>query len=167
MKSFLKWLSTPYYFNPSAKFKFKMSLAFGFFVFIFLYLFEPFSLSYFLREFLFEYTLSIGIITFLGALFVLMVPPLIFKDYFNEDSWTVGRNLFLIMIGILFVGTVLWFNANFFRRNINIESISLHAFLWYTFLVGAIPSFFIIFINEKEIREKRVKKALQITNYKL
>ena len=165
MKSFINWLSTPYFFNPSAKFKLKTSLAFGFFVFIFLFLFKPFTLSTF-KGFLFEYTISIGIITFLGSLFVLFIPSFIFKSYFNEDNWTVGRNLLLILFGMLFIGSVLWYNAEVFKKDKDLENLSLPVFLSYTFLVGAIPAIFIIFINEKDVRQKRERKAQEINTQK-
>ena len=165
MKSFFNWLSTPYYFNPSIKFEIKMSLIFGFSVFIFLYVFQPFTLSTF-KDFLLEYTLIIGLFSFLGALTTLVIPSLIFKDYFNEDNWTVGRNIFLILCGMLFTGSILWFYAGIYKESKGIEHLSFSIFLVYTFLVGAIPSFVIVFINEKEIREKREKKAEEINTQK-
>lgn len=151
------WLNTPYYFNPSIKFKLKTSLNLGFFVFIFLYVFKPFSLSI-LGDLLLEYTLGIGIITFLGAFFMLYVPSLIFKDFFNEDNWTVGKNILLIFLSLILVGSVLWYGATLYKEEKEIESLSYFTFLTYTFLVGAIPIFFIFYINEKSVREKRKKE---------
>jgi hypothetical protein len=71
MNPFLNWLSTPYYFNPSIKFKFKASLIHGVFIFFFLNVFKPFSLYEF-EIIIFEYTLGISIISFLGTFFHLI-----------------------------------------------------------------------------------------------
>jgi hypothetical protein len=165
MKSLLNWLSTPYYFNPTIKFKFKVSLVFGLFVFFFLYVFKPFYLSL-LNDIILEYTIGISIISFFGVFIMLYVPPLIFKDYFNEDNWTLGRNYFLIFLGLFLIGSSIWYCGTFYKSNYDIESISLLSFLYYTFLVGAIPILFFVFLNEKEIREKREKKAINLNTLK-
>lgn len=165
MKSILSWLSTPYYFNPSIKFKLKTSFIFGLFVFIFLYIFKPFALAT-LEEILFEYTLGIGLITFIGSFTAFYIPPLLFKKYFDEDNWTIGRNVFLIMITMLIIGSVLWSFAGFYKKEKGITNISYLHFILYSYLVGVIPVFLIIFINEKNTRERREKRASEILSQK-
>lgn len=169
LKNYLKliknWLSKPYYFNPSTKFKLKISFALGLFVFLFLYIFKPFFLST-MEVILLEYTLLIGGIGFLGTFFMLSVPPLIFKNYFNEDNWTLGRNIFLISVGILFVGCVLWYFGESFKKPYNLKELSLYQFIFYTFLVSLIPLIFFIFINEKNVTLKREKRASEFNKKK-
>lgn len=164
-KSFKNWLSTPYYFNPSVKFKFRISFIHGLFIFLFLYIFRPFYLSEF-DIIILEYTLGIGIIAFLGTFIVLYIPALIFKNYFNEDNWTIGRNLLLMAVGITFVSINLWYFSEMYKEPYNLRKISLLQFLFYTFLVSTIPLTFFVFINEKNIREKREKKVLEIKERK-
>lgn len=165
MKPLLSWLSRPYYFNPSLKFKVKFSVLFGLFVFVFLYIFKPFTLSS-LEEILLNYTLILGIGTTLGVFFTLYIPPLLFKNYFDEDNWTIGRNLFLIIIGTLFLGFILWCCGYVYKKPYKIQHIKLIDFIAYTFLVGLFPLLFFIFTNEKNIRRKRTKKAREINRYK-
>lgn len=165
MKRIIYWLSKPYYFNPSIIFKLKTSLILGVFVFIFLYVFKPFSLAS-LENFLLEYTSGIGVFTFLGVFLVMYIPPLIFTDYFNEDKWTVGRNMLLIIISMLFIGSVLWYCASIYKDDKGITNIGLPLFLFYTFLVGAIPVFFAVYINEKNETRKRKKSAQEIRTHK-
>lgn len=165
MKSIFSWVSTPYYFNPSIKFKFKTSLILGLFVFSFLYTFKPFYLIT-LKDLLLEYVAGIGVIAFLGSFFMLYVPALIFKNYFNEDNWTVGKNILFVIISLFFVGSFLWFFANVYKAQNGIKNISLVLFLTYTFLVGVIPVLFVVFINEKNVREKREKRAEDINRIK-
>lgn len=152
------WLLKPYYFNPFIKFKFRISFFLGLFVFLFLYIFKPFYLST-MEVILLEYTLIISTIGFLGTFFMLAVPPLIFKNYFNEDNWTLGRNIFLITLGIFFVGSILWYVGEEYKEPYGLIKLSLFQFIFYTFLVTLMPLVFFIFINEKNVSLKREKKA--------
>lgn len=161
MKKIISWLSAPYYFNPSTKFKLKISFAFGLFVFLFLYVFRPFYLSQF-QIIILEYTIGIGLVTFLGAFFILLLPPFIFKNYFNEDNWTVGRNLFLILIAVLFVGSLLWYFGEMYKEPYGLRKISLIEYLYYSLLVASLPVIFFLFFNEKNVREKRQKRIENI-----
>jgi hypothetical protein len=161
MKNILNWLSKPYYFNPTIKFKLKMSLFHGLFVFLFLYIFRPFYLIE-IEVIILEYTLGIGIIAFLATFIILYFPALIFKEYFNEDNWTIGRNLFLMTIGITLVAIVLWYFGEIYKAPYNLKKISLLQFLSYTFLVSLIPLTFFIFINEKNVRERRERRVFEI-----
>lgn len=153
-----KWLQKPYYFNPSNKFKFKISLLVGFFVFFFLYFFKPFSLSNF-KDYLLIYSLSIGFLTFLCSLISLIVPPFVFNRFFDEDKWVIGKNLIFIFFSVLFIGSVLWVFAYYFKLDKPIKQISYFSFLYYTFLVGPFPIIFYVFYNEYTIRKKREQKA--------
>jgi hypothetical protein len=165
MKNFLKWLSTPYYFNPSLRFKLRISFFHGLFIFLFLYLFKPFYLNHF-EVIILEYTLGIGIIASLATFLGLYIPPIIFKDYFNEDNWTIGRNLFLMIVGVTSVGIVLWSITELYSEAYQLTKISLLEFLFYTLLVSLIPLIFFVFFNEKKIRVRREKKVFEIKEIK-
>ena len=164
MKRIISWLNTPYYFNPSTKFKLRVSFAFGLFVFLFLYIFRPFYLSLF-QVIIVEYTIGIGAIAFLGTFFMLFVPPLIFKNYFNEDNWTVGRNIFLILLGVLFVGSILWYFGEMYKEPFNLRKLSLLEYLTYTLLVTSLPLLFFIFNDERKIRQKRQRRIDDIKEH--
>jgi len=164
MKFLFSWLSTPYYFNPSVKFKLKIGFYFGLFVFLFLYVFKPFNIPS-LVDLILEYTVLLGVITFFGVFFMLYIPALLFENYFDEDKWTIGRNIFVILIGIILIGSVLWYFGNLFKSTFGIVGINYFTFLAYTFSVGVIPLLFFVFINEKSVREKREKRAKEINTY--
>ncbi|WP_439130833.1 LytR/AlgR family response regulator transcription factor [Polaribacter sp.] len=160
-KKVLAWFNTPYYFNPSLSFKFKTSVIFGFSVFIFLYVFKPFSLSLFGNYFL-QYTAAIGIFTFLGSFFMLSIPPLIFPDFFNEDKWTIGKNTLYLFLATFLIGYLLWYASNLYKDGKELPVVGLPLFLTYTFLVGTIPIFFSVYLNERNLRRNRVKKIEEI-----
>lgn len=165
MKSIISWLAKPYYFNPTIKFKIKISFFHGLFVFLFLYIFRPFYLNLF-DIIILEYTIGIGVIAFLATFFVLYIPALIFKNYFNEDNWTIGRNIFLIIIGLIFIGILLWYFGEMYKEPYHLKKLNLFEFLCYTFLVSLIPLTFFIFVNEKNVREKREKNVIEIKEIK-
>lgn len=160
-KRFLEWFSSPYYFNPSFTFKVKTSFTFGISVFVFLYVFKPFSIASF-GDYILQYTSAIGVFTTVGSFLMLFIPPLIFPEYFNEDKWTVGKNLIFLFIGIFFVGFVLWYCSTIYKDGKELPVVDLPLFLLYTFLVGAIPIFVSIYLNERNLRRKRKKKIKAI-----
>jgi hypothetical protein len=161
MKRVLNWLSKPYYFNPSTKFKLKLSFAFGLFLFLFLFFFKPFGLSRF-EEALLEYSLGMGSLDFLGTFLLLYISPLIFKNYFNEDNWTVGRNILLMVVGLLFIALILWNFGEIYKETYGFDKLTLLEFLSKAFLVGIIPLTFYVFINEKTVREKRERRVFKV-----
>jgi hypothetical protein len=161
MKRVLSWLSKPYYFDPSTKFKLKLSFAFGLFLFLFLFFFKPFDLTRF-EEALLEYSIGMGFLDFLGTFLLLYISPLIFKDYFNEDNWTVGRNILLMAIGLLFVGIILWNFGEVYKETYGFNKLTLLEFLSKAFLIGIIPLTFYVFINEKRERAKRERRVFKI-----
>ena len=63
---------------------------------------------YSLGDIILHYTFGIGFISFLSTFFFLYVPALCFKKYFNEDKWTIGKNLLLIIIGIFITGIYIY-----------------------------------------------------------
>jgi hypothetical protein len=161
MKRVIYWLSKPYYFDPSTKFKLKLSFAFGLFLFLFLFFFKPFGLIRF-EEALLEYSIGMGFLDFLGTFLLLYISPLIFKNYFNEDNWTVGRNLLLMAIGLLFVGIILWNFGEVYKETYGFNKLTLLEFLSKAFLIGIIPLTFYVFINEKRERAKRERRVFKI-----
>lgn len=155
------YLATPYFFNPSFIFKLKVSAVFGGFVFLFLYIFQPFYISFY-PEIIFEFTLGIGLIIFLGILFFLTISPLLFKKFFNEDSWTIGKNILFIIIGIFFMSYAIYYFGETFKASYNYKKLTYFQYLFYSIMVAIIPCIFFISYNEKLTRTKRALKANKI-----
>lgn len=165
IKKVKNWLDKPYYFNPSIKYKCKLSLVLGFFLFVFLYVFEPFTLSTF-GEYLFSYTLGIGIVSVISGLFLLILLPLLFPFYFDEDKWTLGKNLFFIIICLYIIGSLLWIHGYYFKLNTGIEHLSYFRFLYYTLLVGLFPIFGFTYVNQINLKKKIENRATEINTIK-
>lgn len=159
------WVNKPYYFNPSIKYKYKLCLILGVFLFVFLYIFQPFSLSSF-GNYLLSYTLGIGIISTISGLLLMVIFPLLFPKFFDEDSWTLGKNLVFI-IGCLFaIGNLLWVHGYYFKLDTNITHIPYFRFLYYTLLVGLFPIFGYTLVNQNQIQKKLSDKAAEINELK-
>ena len=161
IKKLKNYLTTPYFFNPNFIFKFKVSFLFGSFVFLFLYIFQPFYISFY-PEIIFEFTLGIGIITFIGILFFLTLSPIVFKRYFNEDNWTIGKNIFFILIGILFISSAIYYFGETVKTPYNYKRLNYFQYLFYSVLVSIMPCVFFITYNEKLTSTKRSLKATKI-----
>ena len=83
-----------------------MALFFGLFIFIFLILFQPFQLDQFSFVRLALIAFVYGLVTFLCVLTVSIGLPLLFPFYFQEASWTTGKEILITMIVIIIVGIV-------------------------------------------------------------
>lgn len=170
MKSNFSILSNPYYFNPSLKFKLKASFLVGLFIFLFIYFFKPFNINK-LSDIILEYAFFLGAIAVIGAFLLLYVPPLLFKTYFNEDNWTIKKNIIFICISIFLIGSCAWYLDDLYKNTFDIREIygikklGYLSFLRNTFLVVAIPLLIFIFLNEKNIRVRRIKRANKINSY--
>lgn len=161
LKKLKEYLDTPYFFNPSFNFKLKVSIIFGGFIFLFLYVFQPFYISFY-TEIILEFTLGISLIAFAGILFFLTISPLIFKKFFNEDNWTIGKNILFIIIGIVFMSYAIYYFGETFKAPYNYISLSYFQYLFYSIMVAIIPCVFFISFNEKLTSSKRALKANKI-----
>ena len=157
-----KWLKVPYYFNPSFYFKLKLSTSFSLFVFLFLFFFKPFQLSEFELVLLIQYTLFIAFFTFINILFVTSVLPLIFKKYFDEDNWTVGKTTLIYFFTTIVTAIILKYLGDFYI----IKTVSLSKYIFYSVLVSSFPFVFFIVNNERTVRLKRNEKAKRIISNK-
>lgn len=155
------WLKRPYYLNLSKSFRLLVSFCFGFFTFLFLYFLTPFNLIK-LDKHLLEYVFGISSIVFFSVVLVFFIPPLIFKNFFNLERWTIGKNVIYIILNLLFTSLILWFYNYKIKANYNMDSLSLGRFIYYTFIVGLFPSIFLLFINERNSRNKKINDVKEI-----
>lgn len=79
------------------------SFLFGCFVFLFLLLFRPFGLSTSGNLFIWV-SAGYGLCTLQGMLQINLAAHKWFPKFLNEETWTLGRELFWILCNILFIG---------------------------------------------------------------
>ena len=107
------------------------------FVFGFLYVFEPFGLSH-LGEPLLQVTALYGLITLSLLLVTQLVFPILFRPFYSDNRWTVGReiaqsmgNVLLISVGNFLLSCYLGFFPWSFDTFL--------LFVGFTFAIGIIP----------------------------
>ncbi len=165
MADILAWFARPYYFNFSNTYRLKTSICVGFFVFIFLYIFRPFNLSILHVNDALEYTIALGCISFLVILVFLFIIPIIFKSYFIDEKWNIGKNLFFTLNCFIAISFFCWLYS-LLTKNENIPTASAFHFIYYALSVGTFPLVLFYIIDEKISRKKRQKIATKIIEEK-
>lgn len=115
----------------------KSALLIAFFVFGFLYLFKPFGLSE-VQGSLLLVTALYGLITLIILLFTQLLFPVLFEQYYNEQKWTVGKEIFQSMGNVLLIAIgnfLLSCYLDFFPWSVD----TFLLFAGFTFAIGIIP----------------------------
>ena len=160
-KSIRTWVNRPYFFNLSKSVRFMICISFGGFIFFFLYFLTPFNLSK-LNQYLLEYVIGISSIVTGVLLFLFFLLPFVFKRFFKQETWTIGRNIIFIIIGLLTSSFCTWLYNYKIKGSFGLEALSLGRFVYYTFIVGLFPSIIVIFFNEKWARKRKIKKVQEL-----
>ncbi len=149
----------PYFVNTHPMAHFFISLGLGTFIFLFLYVFKPFDIERVGSD-LFLYTLGFGGVTFMVAFICCLLFFTILKTYVNNDTWTVGKNIFFLIFTLLAIAFCNhWYNligVEVFRHTRNI---SLYNSVLNTLIVGVFPIVLYTLYTEIYFRRKREKVA--------
>jgi len=138
--------------NGSLTFRLLQAIGFSLFVFSFLFFFRPFGIE--------TMPMSLWFITsgFAGATFIPMVLlnmliPKLFKNYFNDKKWTVGREIFWTTMNVFIIG---FCNYLFYNYAANLP-FSFGRILWFqgsTIAIGAFPVVILTLWRENKDRRK-------------
>jgi len=140
------------------------SLLIGGFVALFLMVFQPFGISGWQSDQKWIYLVGFGLITFIVLLFSQIGLTRLLPTFYNEDSWTVGKEIVhsLIVMGFITVGNFL------FAFKIGIYPWSFLAFLFsfiFVVAIGVFPIFFNVLLKYKA-SNKRFDKGLLVSTIK-
>lgn len=158
MKPFINWLSTPYFFNPDPKHHLVLSFIIGSFIFLFTFTFRPFGMAE-LENNLFLYCLGFGVITFIVQSFLFVIIPLIFKSFFNNKKWNVGKNILFLLILVSFISIANWYYNSKVQITSNAKLLSFKEIFSYTFSISIFPIFLYMFFSEKHYYSKQEKET--------
>jgi len=142
--------------------RYRQAWFFGVFVFSFLFIFKPFGLDSTGPDLL-RITLGYGIVCFLVMIFLNVFVMRIFPSYFEEDRWTLGRDLFWSMVNVMLIGFCnLLFSSWMGISNMNWKTIVILQI--YTGLVGIFPVVVSLLWKENRLRNKhtRASEALPV-----
>lgn len=156
-----EYFDKPFPFIEKKNHRILASILFSGFIFVFLLIFQPFGISnieYYKPMFIAGFS---GI-TFIVLLFSFFVPPAIFKNFFDFNKWTIKKNLIFIIVQFLIITVLNWIYNSIIGKGIT-EQHSLFFFVFITTSVGIIPTFFLIYITEKNLARKNQLIAANFT----
>lgn len=159
------WLKTPYFFINSPKFNFILSFGVGLFIFLFLFSFQPFGIASILNN-KFLYTGGFGLVSFIAMVFFFVGLPFFFKNYFKDENWNVGKNIFFLFCLLVTITLANYYYNSLVQNTENMYQISLSNFFVYTFSLAIFPILLFTFISEKLYRIHRKKTAKKIMLFK-
>lgn len=94
---------------------FIISLLVGLFVAIVAVGVQPFGISEFLNSSKTLYLIGFGIVAFFGMLIAKFVLPMVISNFYNDQLWTVERQIVHLSATILVVGTLIMAYSNYFN----------------------------------------------------
>jgi DNA-binding LytR/AlgR family response regulator len=153
-------LKRPYFFQTNVRKKWLNAYYFGLFVFLFLFIFRPFGLDSLKADLLFI-TAGYGFTTFIVmvALNIFLLP--FFPQIFNEQGWTVGKEIAWNLFNILLIGLANGLYSNLAGitplKPFNMILIGL-----YTLAVGIFPVTALALARENILRNKFVSRSQKI-----
>lgn len=137
--------------------RYKQAWFFGAFVFLFLFIFKPFGLAGTGPDLL-RVTLGYGVVCFLVMIFLNVFVMRLFPNYFEEDHWTLGRDLFWSMVNVMLIG----FCNLLFSSWMGIGGMNWNTIITlqvYTFLVGIFPVSVSLLWKENRLRNKHIRAS--------
>jgi hypothetical protein len=82
----------------------------------------------------------------------------VFPNFFSGKSWTIGKELFWILVNIMFIGianTIYSSYLNFFPLNI----LTFLRFIFYVLVIGLFPVTIFTFIRQSVLQKKFIKES--------
>jgi len=147
-----EYLNKPFPFIEKKNHRFLALVFFSGFIYVFLLIFQPFGISN-IQYYKPVYVAGFFGITFAVLLFSFLVAPIIFKNLFDFDKWTIKKNAIFIVIQFLIVTVLNWIYNSTIGYGIT-EQFSLFFFVFITVSVGIIPTLFLIYFIEKNLSRK-------------
>lgn len=155
------YLNQPHPFNSGPERYMRSVLVFTFFVGFFLVFFQPFGLSELPGNLPIFAGLGFAGVTFVSML-VFLGLVLVFPNYFDDDHWTLGRDVFFTLLNFVVIA-----HANyFFTKSSLFEDLRMLDYsdmMISTFAVGFFPYMFIKLIGNIRLLKENTERARSLT----
>lgn len=157
------WLNKPYFFIIENIFKVFLSVLLGSIVFLFLYFFAPTSIRLLTNNF-FLFALNSGFIVTSVFLIFNFVIVKVYPEYFNEETWTIGKHILSFSILIIIASFLNWRLNGYidFTKNTNI--VSYGGFINSLIGIAVFPITIFLYFDERIRRIKRENVSKYIMN---
>jgi hypothetical protein len=156
----IKILKAPYPCEGTNSTKWKSAVLMGSFVFLFLFFFQPFGLNTYPSGIL-ELTLGYGLTCFITMAILNILIPTVFQNYFNEEGWNVGKQLFWSIVNVTFIGLANLLYSNYVGIA-NLSFGNLMIFEGFTVAVAVFPLLLFVISNYRVLKSKFEKSASAI-----
>jgi hypothetical protein len=164
MQNPISYLKQAYPINNNWRVQLRTAFAVGLFIAIFLIVFQPFGISRVQSEIKLWVFFGYGLVTFLILLFDLILIKKLIPTVFEEESWTIWKQLFFSCWIIFSIGlgnsayTIL-----FFKFETNGWDL-LFQFQFITLAIGIIPILAFTMINQNQALKKNLLEANQLNS---
>jgi hypothetical protein len=145
-----EYLNRPLPAVESPKIKFIGALFFGVFIFLFLWIFQPFGISKY-EDVALEICFGYGLVTFIIVLINLFLLPIVFKKFFNPESWTIKHDLLISLWSLFTIAAGNYFYDTYY---LNEHSYSFGYYIVITTAVGIFPMAFGSFLFERRMKKE-------------
>jgi DNA-binding LytR/AlgR family response regulator len=150
-------LNNSFYYNGSIRYRVLQAFGFAAFVFFFLFVFRPYGILE-MQPALWITCSCFALATLVPMLFLnVLIPPFI-KSFFNEDKWTVGREVIWSLVNIIVIG---FWNYYYFQISVNGVFAWKNALLFqgFTIAIGIFPIALLALLREKKDRIHYTEEA--------
>ena len=159
--SLSKMLRQPFPYEGGLKNHLAVAAFFGLFIFVFLIIFAPFELDKYPTRKLIGIALGYGFITTICIFVTSSIFPLFFPAFFNESSWTTGKQILITGVIVFIVGL-----SNYLVSPLFVNSKwNLQSALWYqgiTLAIALLPVTVYILSKQNRLLRKFSQQAEKI-----
>ncbi len=131
----------------------------GLFIGLFMFLFQPFGMINLHIKYKTIFLLGYGVVTMVALGFCVFVLPIFMKGYFREKNWTVGRQIFFVMLIFFLIGLGNYFYSAIFFRITDNWVIGMLSFQGFTLLIGIFPITATTLYSHNRYLQKNLKEA--------
>lgn len=157
------WLNKPYFFITKNAFNLFLSVLLGSIAFLFLYFLAPTNIRELTSNF-FLFALNSGFIVSSIFLIFNFVIVKIYPEYFNEETWTVGKHILSFSILIITSSFLNWKLNGYIDFSKNTNIVSYGNFINSLIGIAIFPITIFLYFDERLRRIKRETVAKYIMN---
>ncbi|MEL6944528.1 MAG: LytTR family DNA-binding domain-containing protein [Bacteroidota bacterium] len=164
IKKIKNYFERPFPLLIDTKAKWWTSTKIGLFIFLFLYLFQPFELDD--SPNVLSITAGYGFIAFSITALFLFVVPVLFSNYFKEETWTVKKELIYKVSPVFFIGLA----NTIYSTQIYLLDSFWESFFYFeicTLVVGIFPLTYFVYLIEKQsdIKYRKISNEIMPPNH--
>lgn len=156
-----EYLNKPFPFIEKTKYRLLASILVSVFVYVFLMIFQPFGISN-IQYYKPIFVLGFFVITLIVLFFSFLIAPLICKEFFDSDNWTIRKNTIFIISQFIIISILNWAYNSTLGKDVTTQH-SLMFFVFITTTVGIFPTLFLMYFIEINLTRKNQDFANDFT----